>query len=483
MSINRSSALYQRLLQSMALFASVQGLNVLISLVRNKVVAVFLGPAGMGVISLYNSALKLLGLVTGLGISTSGVKHVSEERSTQRMAFLASNRSVGQLRSWSLVLALFGTLLTALLSPLLSHLIFSDDAHTMAFVWLSPAVGMTTFSVGEIALLKGLGRLKLLARQSVYNSLLSALLSIPVLCVWRMDGIVPSLLIVATVQLFTVCLYSFGEQPLRGTLSRSNLFGCSMLLKLGLAFVMANGVACLVDLLIRSLMNRMGTLEEVGLFNVAYMTPLAMATVFFSSLESDFFPRLSGLKMRTPEANRLVDHQIEVSMLTISPFILLVFVLLDVLVPLLFSAKFLPCIPAMQCMLMALYLRSVKLPLAYIALSQGRSKHYVLLESIYNAVFLCLVVAGFVWKGILGAGLGVLLTALADFLLLSFYTYRWHGYTVKWRTLIQTLLQMALPMLSILCTLLIGKHLLAQLILVVLGFLLSAWQMRRTARR
>lgn len=478
MRITRSSVLYQRLLQSMTLFASVQGLNVLVSLVRNKVVAVFLGPAGMGVISLYNSTLRLLGLVTGVGLGTSGVKLVSEERVTRRAGEMLFRRSVGQLRSWSLLLALFGTILTMLLSPLLSQLVFNDQRHTMAFILLSFVVGAGTLSAGEMAILKGLGRLKAIAQQSVYNCIIAAWISIPVLYYWREEGIVPSLLIVAMVQLLTVVWYSLQVAPLKGSYSRGYLSGSGMLLKLGLAFVLASGVACLVDVIIRALMNRTGSLEDVGLFNVAYMTPLSMATVFFSSLESDFYPRLSGMKMRTQEANRLVDHQVEISMLTISPFILLLFVSLDIVVPLLFSSRFLPAIPAMQCILMALYLRSVKLPLAYISLSQGKSVHYVVLETIYNIAFLCLVLGGFFYKGILGAGVGVLITALLDFIMLSFYVYKWHGYVFKGRILLQAGVQMALPLLSLLCVRYCTMQVLPQALLILVAFLLSGWQLR-----
>ena len=48
---------YRHILKYMGIFGGVQGLNILMSIVRNKVVAVLLGTAGMGLISLFNATV------------------------------------------------------------------------------------------------------------------------------------------------------------------------------------------------------------------------------------------------------------------------------------------------------------------------------------------------------------------------------------------------------------------------------------------
>ena len=49
-------------------------LNMLVGVVRNKMVAIILGPGGMGLLSLFNSTIKLVSESTNIGISLSGVK-------------------------------------------------------------------------------------------------------------------------------------------------------------------------------------------------------------------------------------------------------------------------------------------------------------------------------------------------------------------------------------------------------------------------
>ena len=68
---------YSHILRYTGLFGGVQGLNILIGIVRNKLVAMILGPNGMGLISLFNSTIKLVSDSTSFGISMSAVRNIS----------------------------------------------------------------------------------------------------------------------------------------------------------------------------------------------------------------------------------------------------------------------------------------------------------------------------------------------------------------------------------------------------------------------
>ena len=67
---------YSHVLKFTGLFGGVQGLNVVIGLVRNKFVALLLGPGGMGLVSLFNTTVQLISQATHLGISFSAVRAV-----------------------------------------------------------------------------------------------------------------------------------------------------------------------------------------------------------------------------------------------------------------------------------------------------------------------------------------------------------------------------------------------------------------------
>ena len=52
---NNTNSSYHHILKYTSLFGSIQALNIFIGLVRNKLVALILGPGGIGLMSLFNS--------------------------------------------------------------------------------------------------------------------------------------------------------------------------------------------------------------------------------------------------------------------------------------------------------------------------------------------------------------------------------------------------------------------------------------------
>lgn len=68
---------YRQIFKATGLFGGVQVLIILITLVRSKFAAIMLGTTGFG-INLLNSPIALITTITGLGISYSAVRDISE---------------------------------------------------------------------------------------------------------------------------------------------------------------------------------------------------------------------------------------------------------------------------------------------------------------------------------------------------------------------------------------------------------------------
>lgn len=70
---------YSHILKYTGLFGGIQGLIVGVGIIRNKLVAMLLGPDGMGLMSLLMSATKLISDATSFGVSISAVKNLSKD--------------------------------------------------------------------------------------------------------------------------------------------------------------------------------------------------------------------------------------------------------------------------------------------------------------------------------------------------------------------------------------------------------------------
>lgn len=420
---------YKHILKYTSLFGGVQGLSILVGIVRNKLVAMLLGPEGIGIVSLFNSTIKLISDSSNLGIGISGVKKISEIYDGGDKALL--KQTIRMIRSWSLLTALLGMFLCIALSPWLDQWAFGNTEHTLDFVFLSPIIALIAITGGEVAILKGTRHLRQLALLPILNVVGALITSVPLYYYWGEDGIVPSLLAIAVIQMLLAIVCSYRIFPLDISFRKHALEDGIDMVKIGIAFVFAGILGSGADFIIRSYINNVGSLGAVGLFNAGFMMTMTYAGMVFSAMETDYFPRLSAVGNNLVKQNVTINQQIEVTLLIISPMLLFFMIFLPILLPLLYSGKFLPVLDMMQIVVLAMYLRAIKLPIAYLPLAKGNSSLYLCMESAYDAVFVILVCFMYSRYGLTGTGVAIFITSIIDFFLLSTAMYIKYKYVIS----------------------------------------------------
>ena len=415
--------IYSHVLKFTGLFGGVQGLNVLIGLVRNKFVALLLGPGGMGLVSLFNTTVQLISQATHLGISFSAVRHISEYYDAGDMEKAAHYVKV--VRGWCLLTALLGMLLCVVLGPFLSNTTFAWGNHTLHFILLAPAVGMIAVTGGETAILKGQRKLGALALVQIVAALASLVISIPIYYFFWQAGIVPVIVLMAFVTMCATLWFSLRIFPLRLSGARGILGEGMEMVRLGVAFTLAGIVGSLAEMVVRSYLNVVGDLDVLGLYNAGYMLTITYAGMVFSAMETDYFPRLSG-----------VNNDIEATNYTV-------------------NREFLPVVPMAQVTALAMFFKVLTLPVAYITLARGYSMSYLMLESAYFVVFVLLVVIGYQHWGLLGTGIAITLAHVFDYLMINLYAYKKYGYRFSVTVSRYAVVLLSLGCLAYSCTILL----------------------------
>ena len=420
---------YGHILKYTGVFGGVQGLNLVIGLVRNKLVAILLGPSGMGLSTLFNSALNFISQTTNLGISFSAVRHISELFDGSDDEQTAHYIKV--IRGWCLLTALLGALICVAIGPLLSSTTFSWGDHSLHFILLAPAVAMIAVTGGETAILKGTRRLGPLAIVQVLSVFASLLIAVPLYYFFHEAAIVPVIVLMAFATLCFTVRYSYRLYPLQLRGARGILGEGMEMVRLGVAFTLAGIVGSASEMLIRSYLNVQGDLDVVGLYNAGYMITITYAGMVFSAMESDYFPRLSAVNQDVAQTNLTVNKQMEVTLLIISPMLTGLMILLPVFIPLLFTQKFMPILAMTQVATLAMFFKTLTLPVAYITLARGYSFTYLLLEFSYFVVFVLLVFFGYQRWGLLGTGIAITAANLFDFLMVHVVAHGWYGYKIS----------------------------------------------------
>ena len=168
---------YDHVLKYTSVFGGVQGLVILIGLVRNKFMALLLGAGGMGLNSLLVSVQSFASQCTNLGISFGAVPKLFGYYEENRQQLL--DYYIQVIRLWSMIAAVLGCLFCIIVSPLINDISFTWGNHTLHYAMLGVSVAMIAITGGETAILKATRRLGSLARIQIYNALLAVLLSVP----------------------------------------------------------------------------------------------------------------------------------------------------------------------------------------------------------------------------------------------------------------------------------------------------------------
>ena len=426
---------YDRIVKSTGLLGGVQGIVVVVNIVRTKLVSMLLGPTGFGITESFNRTLNLVKSTTDLGVPFSAVKTVSECKSSGADARLAE--SVLITRTWAFLTAMAGFLLCFLLAPLFSEWAFDGDkSYTVSFLMLSPMAAFSAINGGETAILKGTGMLRELAKSQLITVVATLCISIPLFWKFGLVGIAPSLVLVAFASMLVTCMYTFRAYPYRiRPFSGETLRKGFGMIKLGIFFTITSFFGAGAFSIIANYLMKYGNAEITGIYSAGYLLISYLGLFVFSAMESDYFPRLSAVNQDREKVNDLVNSQAEVAILLMAPMIVGFIVFLGLIVNLLLTTRFLEAIPMARLAVIGLAFKAMTTPLSYVSLAKGDSKTFMLQEVLYDVVFVAAVVGFFKWGGVTMTGAALTIAAIADMAIVYAITHIRYGITYSKRAL------------------------------------------------
>src|SRR5690606_5575371 len=182
---------YGRILKSSALIGASSLIEIALRIVRTKAMAVLLGPAGVGLMGLYQSITDLVGTVAGMGVNSSGIREVARYAGTDDTERIA--RTVRVLRALSIALGALGALFLVAFARQASDWTF-DGAQPAELVALVPLVVLfRVASGGPLAPLQGTRRIADLARIAATDAVLGTAITVAIVWAFREAGLVPAL--------------------------------------------------------------------------------------------------------------------------------------------------------------------------------------------------------------------------------------------------------------------------------------------------
>lgn len=405
---------YTQILKSTALIGGSSLITVGFSIIRNKAMALILGPEGVGLMAIYSSIADIAQAVAGLGVQSSGVRQIAEAVGTGDAEKIAKTAFI--LQRISIVLGIAGTLLLAALALPVARLTFGDHQHAVSVALLSLAIFFRLASAGQTAMIQGMREISMLARINLLTAFFATVVTIPLVYFFGFEGIAPSLVAIAAVGLALSWWYSRKMPQSSANLSapqfRQEL---AALLKLGLVF-MASGLLTLASAYaVRLIVLQHGGIVEAGLYQAAWALGSLYAGFILQAMGTDFYPRLTAIVSDHAACNRLVNEQARVSILLAGPGVLATLTFAPVVMRLFYSPEFYGAADLLRWICLGMLLRIIAWPMGFIVLAKNEQAVFF-----WTEVAATVVHVGLAW--LLVSKVGLVGSAAAFFGL-----YLWHS--------------------------------------------------------
>lgn len=412
MSENRLS--YNSVAKSTVLFGGIKFVEIIVNVIRTKIVALLLGPEGMGIQTLFVSALTSISQFSSLGIFQSSVRDIS-------LAYESGNKSqirriVKIVDRWVWIVAAIGVVLCIVGSKWLSLFVFNNPEYSWQFIMLSLAILFWSLSNGNITIMQGCRQLIPLAKSSLIGAVISLLATIPLYFWLGITGIVPALIIgYLSAYLINLCFVNKFKKIHINKISTSEIVNeGKAIIKLGVILMFSNLLMTFLGLLTNSYIADIGGVKDVGFFQASFSITFGNLTVILAVLASDFYPKLSAIYKDDLKISQLVNQQIELLLLFITPMSVFLIIFSPIVVELLYSSDFYSIIPMLRLMSIALIFRIIWHSLSYVILSKGDRRTFFIYDAfIGNGLnFIFNIISYFFW-GLSGLAVSFVIGAIS----------------------------------------------------------------------
>jgi PST family polysaccharide transporter len=411
--------------------------SVAIGIFRTKVLAVLLGPSGIGLIGIYSAIMTTASTIASMGLSNSATRQIATSLSDGERQTFADARYA--LRRLTMLLGVCGGGALALFSPAVSRMTLGDTSHSKPVAVLGVGVAATVIAGSQVALLTGMRRIQDVARVSVFGAALATIVAIGLVAVFADKGI---LLLVVSIPCTTLVVASViaikaFDRAIPKPTSEWRRQAREML-RVGSAVMAGGFTSAGTMLVVKSLLVQRLGLDANGQFQAAWAISMIYIGFVLATMGTDYYPRLSAAMARPREATDVVNDQTEIALLIGGPIVLAMTAVTPTLIAVFYSSQFDPATPVLRWQLLGNVLKLASWPFAFVFLARGASLLFFVAELSWNVIFILCVTLGLNRYGLVAAGVGFFLGYVVHIVAFPILCRRMIGF--RWRSGILRLL-------------------------------------------
>lgn len=468
---------YASTVKSTWLIGGSSAINLLIGAVRYKFLAILLGPAGIGLMAAFQSIISMANTLSCFGLANSGVRQIAEASGSDDPAKIS--RTIAALRRVVKILGIVGTLVLAALCVPVSILTFKTPDYAWSIAILSATVFFYSVSAGQSALIQGLRKISYISRLNVFGALFSTLAGIPFVYFFGLNGLVPFLIVIPVVSLLTSWWYArkIHIEPARLTW-RETFHESRGMLRIGFAFLASNLAEVFTTYLILVQLIRFMGAGSAGQYQAAYMIAGLYAGFILQAMGTDFYPRITRAAEDNSKCNRMMNEQVEVSLLMSGPGVMITLALAPVVIHVFYAASFTPAIILLRWLAIGVIFRIATWPLKYLVIAKGRGSLYVITQVSANAVQIIMAYVGIRYLGLEGAAMAFVAMCVLYFAMMTLVARKLSGFAWSGINMVYGAIILVVSVAVFLASVFLG-HIFSMVFGCVAGLVIGVFSLRR----
>jgi len=391
---------------------------IVISIIKSKIVAVLLGPSGIGIVGLLTSTTQFINVVTNFGLGTSGVQEIAAANGTGNQARIATIVIAFKRCMW--IAGSIGALIALSLSPWLSELTFGNRDYTLAFVWISITVLFYQLNMGRLVILQGMRKLQYLAKANIAGGVLGLFITVPLYFWYGIDAIVPVIILSSICSL--LCSRYFSDKIKIEHIEVSiitTIAKCKNMLGVGFFIAMNGLVGMGTAYIIRIYISNFGGLADVGLYIAGFTIINAYTGLIFNAMTTDYYPRLAAVAHSNSLCKQTINQQAEIAILILGPILLVFLIFIKWIIILLYSNKFVAISDMIYWAALGMFFKASAWSVGIVFIAKGNSKLLFLNDLLLNIYTLALSVIGFHFWGLKGLGISFMICYILNLIQVS----------------------------------------------------------------
>lgn len=374
---------YKSIFKGTMLFGGVQIFQILISFVRNKLNAIYLGPEGMGLIGLFNSSLTIIITIATMGVTSSIVRYVANEASEDK-----KNRLIKCGKIVLLIQSFIGMLITICLSCFLSKSTFNSTDYIIHYIILSIFVYVSIANNGNLSIIQGKQETKRIARANILSSFIGLVAAVPLLMFTGIKAVIPIMIITPAISmLYTDISIRKILKCNNQSITKDEITNVAKLfLSYGFVITLAQLIGTVADYFINVFVSRNGGVSDIGFYNSGMSITYQCIGLVFNAMSIDYTPKLTAVCDDKHRMNDLINQQGVITLLLSIPILSGMMIFSPLMIRVFLAKTFLPITSFIQIIILGMFFKAVTFCLGSVSFAKGDKKIFFFYEGVYGTL-------------------------------------------------------------------------------------------------